>query len=226
MKIHLILSLLITLGFTAFSQNNTFPSSGGVGIGTQNPQAWFPGKVFQFKDSRPIFRLSPESEGGLGTILFKGAYSDVPGTSDEFHLNYVSSLTSPRIILGSYLGGSKLVLAILGNGNVGIGTEVPNEKLSVNGKIRAHEIKVEVSNWPDYVFAKGYLLPSLKTTAQHIKDTGHLPGLPSAAEVKATGVDLGTMNAKLLQKIEEIMIHLIRQQEEIKDLKQQIRMKR
>jgi hypothetical protein len=94
-------------------------------------------------------------------------------------------------------------------GNVGIGTSTPAEKLSVNGKIRAQEIKVEAAGWPDYVFSKDYQLPTLQETEKHIKQKGHLPEIPSAEEVKANGVDLGDMNAKLLKKIEELTLHLI-----------------
>jgi len=54
-------------------------------------------------------------------------------------------------------------------------------------------------------------LPSLQETEQHIKEKGHLLGIPSAEEVKANGVDLGDMNVKLLQKIEELTLHLIDQ---------------
>ncbi|TKC56598.1 hypothetical protein FBD94_23075 [Pedobacter hiemivivus] len=96
-------------------------------------------------------------------------------------------------------------------GDVGIGTTTPKEKLSVNGKIRAREVKVENTNWPDYVFTQSYRLPPLQETEKHIKEKGHLPGIPSAAEVKANGIDLGEMNAKLLQKIEELTLHLIEQ---------------
>ncbi|MCT1526912.1 hypothetical protein [Sphingobacterium hotanense] len=42
------------------------------------------------------------------------------------------------------------------DGNVGIGTSNPSERLAVNGKIRAKEIMVEVANWPDYVFQPNY----------------------------------------------------------------------
>jgi hypothetical protein len=111
-------------------------------------------------------------------------------------------------------------------GNVGIGTTLPKERLSVNGRIRAQEVKVEMANWPDYVFAKNYQLPTIEEVKQHVKDKGHLPGIPTASEVKMNGIDLGDMNAKLLKKIEEMTLYLIElnalvknQQTEINNLK-------
>ena len=104
-------------------------------------------------------------------------------------------------------------------GNMGIGTtDTKGYKLAVNGKIRTQEIKVEAANWPDYVFAKDYKLPSLKETEEYIKMKGHLPGIPSAEEVKANGVDLGEMNIKLLKKIEELTLHLIEKDKTITKL--------
>ncbi len=103
-------------------------------------------------------------------------------------------------------------------GNVGIGTLAPTEKLSVNGKIRAKEVKVEIANWPDFVFAKSYTLPTLQEIEAHIKEKGRLPGISSAEEVKANGVDLGDMNAKLLQKIEELTLHLIEKDKQMREI--------
>ena len=108
------------------------------------------------------------------------------------------------------------------SGDVNIGTSALNSKLAVNGNIRAKEIKVEAAPWPDYVFAKSYQLPTLQETEKHIKEKGHLPGIPSAAEVKINGIDLGEMNSKLLQKIEELTLHLINKDKEIKSLNGQV----
>ena len=104
-------------------------------------------------------------------------------------------------------------------GNVGIGTDTPQEKLSVNGKIRAREIKVETANWPDYVFSKDYRLPDLKETETFIKTNGHLPGVPSAATAEKEGIELGEMNKILLKKIEELTLHLIELKKEVSELK-------
>ncbi|MCW8311112.1 hypothetical protein K7A41_07750 [Sphingobacterium sp. InxBP1] len=101
------------------------------------------------------------------------------------------------------------------NGRVGVGTTVPKETLSVNGKIRAHEIKVETSNWPDYVFKKDYNLMPLDSLEQFITTYGHLPDIPSAKEVSVNGIQLGEMVNKLLKKNEELTLHLIEKDKQI-----------
>ena len=114
-------------------------------------------------------------------------------------------------------------LVLNSSGGVGIGTTSTGpHKLAVEGSIGAREIKVEASGWSDFVFEKDYDLRTLQEVEQHIKEKGHLPEIPSEAEVTEEGINLGEMNAKLLQKIEELTLYLIQQNKEIEELKKEI----
>lgn len=100
------------------------------------------------------------------------------------------------------------------NGYVGIGTISPDSKLAVNGTIHSKEVKVDILGWPDYVFKKEYDLPTLEEVEKHIVEKGHLENIPSADEVLTNGIHLGEMNAKLLQKIEELTLYMIEMKKE------------
>ena len=117
----------------------------------------------------------------------------------------VGSSTTPNVEI--YNNGSGYF-----NGAIGIGTiSIGSHKLAVEGSIGAREIKVEASGWSDFVFYKDYELRTLVEVEQHINENGHLPEIPSEAEVTENGINLGEMNAKLLQKIEELTLYLIQQ---------------
>lgn len=107
------------------------------------------------------------------------------------------------------------------NGRVGIGTNNPQAKLSVNGNIIAKEIEVSVDGWPDFVFEKDYSLLPLKEVAKYIQKNKHLPNIPSEKEVLKEGLNLGKMDALLLQKIEELTLYMIQQQKDIEFLKKE-----
>ncbi|WP_199236170.1 hypothetical protein [Chitinophaga sp. S165] len=111
-------------------------------------------------------------------------------------------------------------LVITSTGNVGIGTTAPQAKLAVNGDIVSKRIKVTQTGWADFVFEPEYKLPSLATLEAYIKENKHLPDVPSEREVVKNGVDLGEMNKILLQKIEELTLHVIELQKEINRLKE------
>ncbi|WP_143304731.1 SlyX family protein [Chitinophaga vietnamensis] len=120
--------------------------------------------------------------------------------------------------------GVRCHMTISDNGNVGIGTVDPKSyKLAVEGTIGARRVKVTQSAWADFVFHKDYSLPSLQAIENYISKNGHLPDIPSEKEIKEEGLDVGEMNKLLLQKIEELTLHMIRQQKEIDELKQQLR---
>lgn len=96
------------------------------------------------------------------------------------------------------------------NGNVGIGTTHNGDyKLTVKGTLAARKVKVTQEAWADFVFEEHYSLPSLQSVETHIKAHKHLPGIPSAAEIAAKGMDLGDMQQKQMQKIEELTLYVI-----------------
>jgi hypothetical protein len=100
------------------------------------------------------------------------------------------------------------------SGYVGIGTAVPDEKLTVKGKIHAQEVKVDLLGVlvPDYVFAKDYKLKTLEEVDAYIKANSHLPEIPSAKEIEKNGLLLAEMNMSLLKKIEEMTLYMIQQE--------------
>lgn len=108
------------------------------------------------------------------------------------------------------------------SGKVGIGTNNPQNALDVLGTIRATEVKIE-AKWADFVFADDYILPSLDEVKAHIDEHKHLPGIPSEAEVQQNGIGVSEITSKMMQKIEELTLYIIKQQEEIELLKNKIK---
>jgi hypothetical protein len=118
------------------------------------------------------------------------------------------------------------LMSFRGDGRVGIWTTSPaaGYALSVDGKIMCEELKVQLSAaWPDYVFTDNYILMPLHGVETFIKTNGHLPGIPSALQLEKDGLNVGDMQKKLLEKIEELTLHVIQQQKEIEALKSAIK---
>ncbi|WP_166921430.1 hypothetical protein [Flavobacterium poyangense] len=126
-------------------------------------------------------------------------------------------------------------LAIVANGNVGIGSINPDEKLTVKGKIHAEEVRVDLSVPADYVFQKyytgkselksDYVMPTLAEVEKYTKENNHLPNVPSAQEIKDKGLQLGEMSNVLLQKIEELTLYVIEQNKKIEVLEAKLKVK-
>lgn len=105
-------------------------------------------------------------------------------------------------------------------GNVKVGSASSSRQLDVYGIISAREIRVETKG-ADFVFDDSYKLRSLSEVKSHIEEHKHLPDIPSAAEMQENGVGVSELSTKLLQKVEELTLYTIKQEERIEKLERQ-----
>lgn len=157
--------------------------------------------------------------------------SNVSETEDIMKGAFVLTTNSSAVCPDESYGNSVSAITVLRNGSVGIGC-TPNAangatapKLAVQGIITAIEVKVKIdpANYPDYVFSPDYKLQSLEEVAEHIEQQGHLPGIPTATATGKDGMNVGEMQIKLLEKIEELTLHLIRINKENAEMKEQLK---
>ncbi len=106
-------------------------------------------------------------------------------------------------------------------GNVGIGTTNPQQLLDVHGTMAAQAIIVTQAG-ADYVFDPNYRLAPLSEVAGYIQEHHHLLDIPSAEEMQQKGASVGEMQAKMLAKIEELTLHMIRADKENQELRARI----
>jgi hypothetical protein len=110
-----------------------------------------------------------------------------------------------------------------GDLRIGTTTAATGYALSVNGKVACEEVLVQdIASWPDYVFKSDYKLRSLENLEESIKENGHLPGLPSASEIEANGLNLGNMQKQVVEKVEELTLYTIEQGKMLKELKKEL----
>jgi hypothetical protein len=120
--------------------------------------------------------------------------------------------------------GKGMVLNNDGSVGISANTVPTGYKLAVGGDMIAERVVVKLqSNWPDYVFSPNYKRSTLTEVEEYINKNHHLPNIPSAQEIADNGIDVGKMNAKLLEKMEEMTLYMIEQQKEIKALREEVK---
>ena len=199
-------------------------TQGNVGIGTTIPK-----QMLHIVDGNILISCASTNRApgsANGSLLF----GDTASTTDpfgEWGIEYVSGETEMDGLnfwkpATSSHNTMNYCLFLKDNGNIGIGTNNPQAKLAVNGEIFAKSVRVNTGStyWPDYVFGDNYNLMSLRELEQYVNTHKHLPNIPSAQEVEEQGdVDLGAMNALLLEKVEELTRYVIDLQNQIDELK-------
>lgn len=225
MKNHSLLAISLLAMPGLLQAQNTFPASGNVGIGTTSPN-----QKLQVVNGN--IRVSDPGSYPFGIDIDMHAPG---GWAREYSITYnetgklmaMGVLASGDALSYAYIGGNISTntathaspwMVFLPSGNVGIGTKTPGSKLSVNGEIAAKKVRVTETGWPDYVFDTAYRLPDLSTMVACAQQVGHLPGMPTAREVAGKGMDMGAVVKVQTEKIEQLLLYLLRQQEQIQQL--------
>ncbi len=196
-----------TLGWNG--QDRLFTVGNGTGSGSRSDAIVIlkNGKV-GINTSTPNARLTvigDENDGTIGALeIGTNSSSDrIFIDGDEIDSNnplFINANSTAPVAIGSH---------DIANGYI----------VSVGGKMIAEEVRVQLKTaWPDYVFHKDYTLPTLGQVDQFIKEKKHLPGIPSAKEIEESGLHLGEMEVKLMEKIEELTLYFIELDYRIKKL--------
>ncbi|WP_332368758.1 hypothetical protein [Spirosoma telluris] len=156
--------------------------------------------------------------------------------------NVILRRIDPALLVISILGGSGRIgasdswtlngrtgtIQTLNDSPVSIGNGIKRlpegYKLYVSEGILTEKVKVALKDsdeWADYVFADNYKLRTLNDVERYVKQNKHLPGVPSAEQVAKEGIDVGKMDAKLLEKIEELTLYLIEQRKELDSIREE-----
>ncbi|NLR68910.1 hypothetical protein HGH92_31705 [Chitinophaga varians] len=207
-------------------------SGGKVGLNGVSPRATLDMGTVASETLTSVFGRLPEGDGnGDGTYLGIRTFRTQPANVVSFaleHQFYGVQNTAINFYRGSSMADGYITFTTLTgkermridpHGNIGIGTASPQSLLAVNGTITAQRVKVTATGWPDFVFSKSYVLPSLDTVEAFISRHQHLPDIPSAATIEKEGMDVAAINTKLMQKIEELTLYLIELKKEVETLK-------
>lgn len=107
-------------------------------------------------------------------------------------------------------------------GRLGVGTLTPQSRLAVNGKMECEEVQVK-QDVADYVFTENHKLLSLGELETYIDEHGHLPRIQTQEDVDNNRglVKLGDLTVSLMEKVEELTLHLIEMDKRVKSLEKE-----
>lgn len=198
----------------------------------------------------------PQNNGTAGQVLVTDGVAPTLMTGAQLSWQNVSDLApEPWRIQGTTNPATSNTQNIYQTGNVSIGSQDPIAPFTSNGSTITPKLSVtgdvattgafytNASKYADYVFEdyfdgsstinEDYKFKSLEETAAYIKENKHLPGVTSIKDILKTDngytVNLSELSIQQLEKIEELYLHTIEQQNliekqetEISDLKSRL----
>ncbi|WP_136444116.1 hypothetical protein [Pacificoceanicola onchidii] len=183
-------------------------SSGRVGVGASSPAAAL--HVEREDGSASILVENTGGNAGVPREMFKmasngGSYFTLENSGSGTAWYFVHENAAPNrfIISDAVADGPEMSLTADGD-------------LTVPGTFISGSTTLNV---PDYVFEPGYDLRPLSEVSAFIDQNGHLPEVPSAAQIAKDGLDMTDMQMRLLKKVEELTLYTLAQEAELTRLR-------
>ncbi len=190
-------------------------SDNDIGLATQSPDAALHvtrgSLIVESSDSNSAPTEMVEVRGG--NILIENSAPTNITLDNTADTAAAFRIQANQTIRFSYVGSGAVELELTESGN-----------LTASGSMYADSFVASGTtlNVPDYVFADDYDLMPLSEVAAFIDANSHLPKIPSAAEINAGGLDLTSMQLSLLEKVEELTLYTLAQQDQIAALEQRL----
>ena len=199
-----------------------------VGIGTSTPAS-----VLDIQNSGYTGFFIKETSGSgaaqfrfranVGAFIFDntaGALQAQIGFNNSSKNMFVRNQVNGDIFLET--GNGAHVMKFTADGKLGVNTAAPSETLSVNGKMECEEAQVK-TNVADYVFHDDYEMFTLEELESYISQNGHLPNIQTQEDVDNNRgrVKLGELSVSLMEKVEELTLHLIEMDKRVKALEEE-----
>ncbi|MDD3011774.1 MAG: hypothetical protein PHU97_10710 [Bacteroidales bacterium] len=196
---------------------------GNVGIGTTTPSTQLhvagniriENNIEGARTSYQPLKIYANTSESNGSFISLGSTFNEDGT-----IKLVAKGTDGCI---EFHNNTRQIMAIKEDNHVYLGDANNPSNMYVNGDVNAHLVRVATDAWSDHVFSSEYELRPLEDVKCYIEQNNHLPGIPSETEVIEQGINLGEMDALLLEKIEELTLYMIELKEENNILKEEIR---
>lgn len=221
----------LTVAKKATLKNGANVSGAGVEVAALKS-----GYLFSGKNSNAAYNTAfyVDNKGYMaGTGLLVSAQSADHSMCQHLNINWNTKQNSFLLSTNSYPGRYYNMTFEAGQFTFDKGNMVVNGKITCKDElnvtalnastIKADDINVNLENAADYVFDENYNLKSLSEVESYVNENKHLPGMPSAAEMAEKGMSVSAMSNMLLEKVEELTLHMIRLEKENAALKAEVK---